>query len=287
MDLGAALSFPLVLVGEQLGLFTALAAGEPMTAGELAEQTHTDERYVQEWFSAMAAGGYATFDSGRQRFPLEPEQALVLAGEDGPAYIPGAFHVVASVVRDLPHVTHVVRSGEGLGWHEHDDAALPRHGAVLPARVCRAPGLRVDSGARRRSGEARARCESGRHRVRSRGVDRSDGSVLPELKLQRLRLPRPLDRAQERTALECQCAAEPPGGHRGKNSRRSVHDFPSSTKPIVSRVASRRSSASSPSARRSAQAALRKLPRAHVSRTSGHMAAATSERGSAPGRNAR
>jgi SAM-dependent methyltransferase len=121
-DLGAALSFPLVLVGEQLGLFAAMEDGEPKTAAELAGLTDTDERYVQEWLSAMAASGYASYDAQAQRFHLDPEQALVLAGENGPAYIPGAFHVAASIVRDMPHITEVIRSGAGMGWHEHDHA---------------------------------------------------------------------------------------------------------------------------------------------------------------------
>jgi SAM-dependent methyltransferase len=119
-DFGAALSFPLVLVGEQLGFFTAMADGEPVTADELAARTGADGRHLQEWLSAMAAGGYVTFDAQAGRFHLEPEQALVLAGEQGPAYIPGAFHVAASVVRDLPHVTETIRTGGGMGWHEHD-----------------------------------------------------------------------------------------------------------------------------------------------------------------------
>jgi SAM-dependent methyltransferase len=120
VDFGAALSFPLVLVGEQLGLFEAMADGESVTAGELARRTDTDERHVQEWLSAMAAGGYVAFDPASGAFHLEPEQALVLAGEQGPAYVPGAFHVAASVVRDLAQVTETIRTGEGLGWHEHD-----------------------------------------------------------------------------------------------------------------------------------------------------------------------
>jgi 2-polyprenyl-3-methyl-5-hydroxy-6-metoxy-1,4-benzoquinol methylase len=122
MDLGAAMSFPLVLAGEQLGLFAAMADGEPVTPADVAARTDADERYLREWLSAMAAGGYVTYDAGADRFHLEPEQALVLAGEDGPAYIPGAFHVAASVVRDLPKIAEVLRTGHGLGWHEHDHA---------------------------------------------------------------------------------------------------------------------------------------------------------------------
>jgi SAM-dependent methyltransferase len=93
-----------------------------VTADELASRTGTDGRHIQEWLSAMAAGGYVAFDHASRRFHLEPEQALVLAGEHGPAYIPGAFHVAASVVRDLPQVTETIRTGDGMGWHEHDHA---------------------------------------------------------------------------------------------------------------------------------------------------------------------
>jgi SAM-dependent methyltransferase len=121
-DLGAAMSFPLVLVGEQLGMFTAMQNGEPVTAAELAVRTDTDERYIQEWLAAMAASGYVAHDTGSDRFHLEPEQALVLASEQGPAYIPGAFHVAASVVRDMPRIADVIRTGDGFGWHEHDEA---------------------------------------------------------------------------------------------------------------------------------------------------------------------
>jgi predicted transcriptional regulator len=84
-DFGAALSFPLVLAGEQLGLFAAMADSEPTTAAQLADRTETDERYLLEWLSAMAAGGYVEYDPATERFRLAPEQALVLAGENGPA----------------------------------------------------------------------------------------------------------------------------------------------------------------------------------------------------------
>ena len=38
-DLGGASSVPLVRIGDRLGLYKALHAGGPMTAGELAEKT--------------------------------------------------------------------------------------------------------------------------------------------------------------------------------------------------------------------------------------------------------
>src|SRR5215217_6368191 len=119
-DLGAAVSFPLVVIGERLGLFKALAGGEPVTPGELAERTGTAERYVREWLAAMAASGYVTYDAATERFHLTPEQALALADEDSAAYLPGAFQLASAIVKDAPHIERVFQSGEGFGWHEHD-----------------------------------------------------------------------------------------------------------------------------------------------------------------------
>jgi SAM-dependent methyltransferase len=119
-DLGAALSAPLIVLGERLGLFAAMADGEPVTPESLAGRTQTSERYVREWLSAMAASGYVTYDEAADTFHLTPEQALTFAQPDGPAYLPGAFELAAAVVKDAPHIERVFRSGEGFGWHEHD-----------------------------------------------------------------------------------------------------------------------------------------------------------------------
>jgi hypothetical protein len=58
-DLGAAVHAGMVVIGEKLGLYKALALG-PMTPAELARKTSTDERYVREWLSSQAAGGYVS-----------------------------------------------------------------------------------------------------------------------------------------------------------------------------------------------------------------------------------
>src|SRR5579885_2476200 len=91
-DLGAAVHAGMVVIGEKLGLYKALTAG-PMTPAELAKKTGTDERYVREWLSSQAAGGYVTYDEKTKRFSLTEEQAFTLANEDGPAYLPGAFEL--------------------------------------------------------------------------------------------------------------------------------------------------------------------------------------------------
>ena len=117
-DLGAAMSAVLVLIGDELGLYSSLAEGR-LTAGELAERTGTTERYVREWLANQAAGGYIEYDSQSDKYYLSEEQALCLANPNGPMDLPGGY----SVVEDLFHVKQRAienfRSGSGMEWGEH------------------------------------------------------------------------------------------------------------------------------------------------------------------------
>jgi SAM-dependent methyltransferase len=119
-DMGAAATVPLVVIGDKLGLYKAMADSAPVTPAELAERTGCHERYLREWLCQQAASGYVEYDAAGGTFSLPPEQALALAHDDSPAFIPGAFQLVASIVKDEPHITERFRSGEGFGWHEHD-----------------------------------------------------------------------------------------------------------------------------------------------------------------------
>src|SRR6202790_3131611 len=119
-DVGAAMGAALVLIGDKFGLYKALAAQGPLTAAELASRTRTAERYVREWAAAQAAAGYINYDAASGRFSISPEQALVLADENGPAFFPAMYEIAAAAVRDEPKVANVFRNGGGVGWHEHD-----------------------------------------------------------------------------------------------------------------------------------------------------------------------
>ena len=118
-DMGAALGAALILVGDRLGLYKAMAEAGPMTAQQLAKTTGTVERYVREWLSAQAAAGYAEYNAATQKFSLSPEQAAVFADEQGPAFLAGFYDIVAAAVRDEPKITEAFRTGKGVGWHEH------------------------------------------------------------------------------------------------------------------------------------------------------------------------
>jgi SAM-dependent methyltransferase len=119
-DLGATLSAALVVIGDELGLFKAMADSGPISSVDLAKRTETSERYVREWLAAMAAGGYIEYDAKIAKYTLPPEQALALAVDDSPAFLPGAFQLALGLLSDQPKIAEVFKSGKGLGWHEHD-----------------------------------------------------------------------------------------------------------------------------------------------------------------------
>jgi len=101
-EVGAALNAALVVMGDKLGLYQALAEAGPLTPDQLAERTGTAERYVREWLNAQAAGDFVSYEPETGRYFLPAEQAVALTDANSPAYLPEA-----------------ARSGAGFGWHEH------------------------------------------------------------------------------------------------------------------------------------------------------------------------
>jgi SAM-dependent methyltransferase len=119
-EMGAAMNTALIVIGDKLGLYKAMSGAGPMTSAELAKKSGTTERYVREWLASQAAGGFVTYDAASGKYTLPPEQALALADETSPVFLPGFFEVVAACVKDEPKITEAFRSGKGVGWHEHD-----------------------------------------------------------------------------------------------------------------------------------------------------------------------
>ena len=118
VDLGGAVNAVLMSIGDELGLYRALAKG-PQSPAELARNTNTHERYMREWLNSQAAGGYVTFDKASGKYSLSPEQELCLADPAGPVDLPGA----TLLVQDLYHVRERAlqnfRTGKGMEWGEH------------------------------------------------------------------------------------------------------------------------------------------------------------------------
>ncbi|HEY8676157.1 MAG TPA: methyltransferase domain-containing protein [Candidatus Dormibacteraeota bacterium] len=119
-ELGATVNAGLIVVGDRLGLYRAMAGAGPISAAELAERTGTTERYVREWLNAQAAGGFVEYEPESGRYILPAEQALALADEDSPAFVGGAFQLALATLRSAERIESAFTSGAGVGWHEHD-----------------------------------------------------------------------------------------------------------------------------------------------------------------------
>src|SRR6478609_10754738 len=120
LDMGAAISGLLLHIGDRLGLYKAMAGAGPITSVDLAQRTGTTERYVREWLGNQAAGGYVVYRPAERTYELPAEQAMVLADEDSPVFLGGAFDTITSCYADHDVFVDAFRTGAGVGWHEHD-----------------------------------------------------------------------------------------------------------------------------------------------------------------------
>jgi SAM-dependent methyltransferase len=116
-DMGGAAMVATVIVGEELGLYRALADGVPTTPEELAGRTGCNPRLIREWLSAQAAAGYVESVDGRFRLP--PEQAMALAHEDSPVYVAGGAMVLGGLFLDKDKLVAAMRGNGALAWGDH------------------------------------------------------------------------------------------------------------------------------------------------------------------------
>ncbi|HEY0615666.1 MAG TPA: class I SAM-dependent methyltransferase [Candidatus Elarobacter sp.] len=120
-DIGATLSGVLILIGDRLGLYRALAANGAQTPAELAGATGTDERYVREWLANQAASGYLTYDASTGAFTLPLEHQPVLCDENSPVLLCGLYQIAQTMFADEPKISEAFKTGAGFGWHQHDE----------------------------------------------------------------------------------------------------------------------------------------------------------------------
>src|SRR5580704_4974663 len=134
VDLGGAISLPLVRIGVRLGLYKAMDGSGPMTSVEFADKANISERYAREWLAQNAASGYLSYDPSSRRLELPPEQAMVFANEESPFFFGGGFDAVAAVYQTQPLIEAAFKSGGGVDWGDHAGCLFCAIGAMLRPR---------------------------------------------------------------------------------------------------------------------------------------------------------
>jgi 2-polyprenyl-3-methyl-5-hydroxy-6-metoxy-1,4-benzoquinol methylase len=117
-DQAGAMAMALGYLGDKLGLFRCLYESGAMTSEELASQTGLNERYVREWLRAMVASEYVEFDERTESYHLDPEQSLVLADEESPTFLGGAFQMAMPTLYNVPRILDAFRRGGGVPYDE-------------------------------------------------------------------------------------------------------------------------------------------------------------------------
>ena len=120
-DLAAGYGGVMTVLGHKLGLYKAMAGAGPLDSAEVAQRSGCAERYVREWLNSQAAAGYVVYHPTSATYELTPEHALVLANEDSPVFMPSAWEVPASMFLDEEKTINAFRTGQGVGWDEHNE----------------------------------------------------------------------------------------------------------------------------------------------------------------------
>ncbi len=120
-DMGGAFTMALGYIGDRLGIFKAMSGAGPLTSVELAEKTRLNERYVREWAKAMVAGEYIDYEPESDKYVMTDVQAFVLANEDSPMFVGGAFHFTTPSIWKVPEVMKAFENGGGVPYSELPD----------------------------------------------------------------------------------------------------------------------------------------------------------------------
>ena len=108
----------MIHLGDELGLYRALAGAGPLTAEQLATRTNLDNRWVLEWLRSQGAAGLLDTDDG-DVFELSEEGAEVLANETNSVWFAaGAFHGGAAHSDVIPRLLEAFRTGRGLTYDD-------------------------------------------------------------------------------------------------------------------------------------------------------------------------
>jgi SAM-dependent methyltransferase len=117
---GGAVTSVMIWLGDELGLYRAMAGAGPLTSERLAEKTALSERWLREWLSQQAAAGVLGYRDGA--FELSPETALLLADESTPASAIGFLASLPDMLEVSRSLPECFKTGRGRKYDEHGAA---------------------------------------------------------------------------------------------------------------------------------------------------------------------
>ena len=119
-DLGATIAAGSVVIGDRLGLYRALADG-PAPPRSWPRATGPTALRRPSGCAARPPAATSSTTPASGRYSMTEEQAFALADPDGAVYLPGAFLLALGALQAEPTITEAFRTGDGIGWHEHDE----------------------------------------------------------------------------------------------------------------------------------------------------------------------
>lgn len=109
-----------IWLGDETGLYRAMAGAGPLTADEVAERAGCHSRLVREWLDGQAAGKLVDYDADADRYELGPEAAMALADDTSPVFVARGMNTFGAMFRDLHKVADAFRGDGKIPWSEHD-----------------------------------------------------------------------------------------------------------------------------------------------------------------------
>ncbi len=140
-DLATATATALVFVGDEVGLFQAMAGAGPLTREQLEQKTGIHPRYLEEWLATMYCAGYLAHDAESDCWELPDEHAVFFADPRSEYYLGGLFKGGPALMAMAPQVAKAFQSGEGIAFQDYGDgeplAIEQMNRAVYEARFIR------------------------------------------------------------------------------------------------------------------------------------------------------
>ena len=115
-DIAAGAIIPIMMIGDELGLFEKLYEFGPCSSEKFAKKIEMDHRYLREWLLALSAAGYVSYDSKTGFFSLSDEQFSVLGDENSPSLMIGGFENLVGAVHNYHVIKQNFKTGEGTEW---------------------------------------------------------------------------------------------------------------------------------------------------------------------------